>query len=334
MSNLVERKSSQQVAGFADEVFKALKSSLYPGAEDSSVCMVLEYCKAAKLDPMQKPVHIVAMDVKTNKKNHDGKFIYEKRDVVMPGIALYRIQASRSGQYVGKSTPVYGPNITKKFGTLEITFPEWCEVTVKKMVGKVIAEFTAKELWLENYANKDRYTNAPNSMWAKRTYAQLAKCAEAQALRMGFPDHVTSQPTAEEMEGKTLDYSNEDYEVIEDKNALFEKKLSEAASKRTDSKPALPIDNDIDGTESPITAPISPDFDSVMARLNRAITIAELSDAANMANKLTKPNEKAAALKCFKENKALLEKPPTVAKELEDAKQAAEEFFGKDDPYL
>lgn len=38
-------------------------------------------------------------------------------------------------------------------------------------------------------------------MWAKRPYGQLAKCAEAQALRKAFPE-VGSMPTAEEMAGK------------------------------------------------------------------------------------------------------------------------------------
>jgi hypothetical protein len=65
-------------------------------------------------------------------------------------------------------------------------------------------DFTAVEYWMENYATAGRESEAPNAMWQKRAYGQLAKCAEAQALRMAFPEATGGEPTAEEMEGKTF----------------------------------------------------------------------------------------------------------------------------------
>lgn len=178
-----------------DALVEVLSGSLYPGAAHNSVVMVLAYCKAAQLDPMLKPVHIVP--------------IYQKGrgmvDTVMPGIGLYRIQAARTGQYAGISDPEYGPPITAKLGGVDVTYPEWCRVTVKRQMSNgLVAEFTANERWLENYATASKDTAAPNSMWKRRAYAQLAKCAEAQALRKAFPE-VGSVPTADEMEGKTFD---------------------------------------------------------------------------------------------------------------------------------
>lgn len=53
-------------------------------------------------------------------------------------------------------------------------------------------------------------------MWQKRPYGQIAKCAEAQALRKAFPE-VGSAPTADEMEGKQFgDDQAIDGEVIRD----------------------------------------------------------------------------------------------------------------------
>lgn len=187
------------------ELCAVLQNSIYPGAKLESVKLVIGYCRAGQLDPLQKPVHIVPMDVPTGKKDSDGWDIKEKRDVVMPGVGLYRIQAARTGDFAGMTEPEFGEDVTEKLGDTEITYPKSCKVTVRRLVRGQIVEFTAKELWKENYATKGRNKKDPNAMWMKRPYAQLAKCAEAQALRKGFPEFVGSAATAEEMEGKPLD---------------------------------------------------------------------------------------------------------------------------------
>lgn len=180
------------------DLIRVLTNSLYPGAKPESVQLVLGYCSASGLDPMQKPVHIVPMW----DKNSGGM-----RDVVMPGIGLYRTQASRTGQYAGTSDPEFGPDTTETIGGVSITFPLWCKVTIYRMIAPgSIAPFPAIARWKENYAVKGgkEKSIAPNSMWERRPYAQLEKCAEALALRKAFPE-IGSQPTAEEMEGKAID---------------------------------------------------------------------------------------------------------------------------------
>ena len=186
--------------------------------------MVLDYCKAAKLDPMQKPVHIVPMSVKNALT---GK--YEYKDVVMAGVGLYRIQAARSNQYAGVSEPEFGEDVTCNLGGVEITYPKWCKVTVKKLVNNTIVEFTAKEYWLENYAAK-KDTSTPNTMWQKRPYGQLAKCAEAQALRKAFPEIVSQHPTAEEMEGKPFNELEMEVKNITPKSQSISSKLDSVLS--------------------------------------------------------------------------------------------------------
>lgn len=129
------------------------------------------------------------------------------RDVIMPGVGLYRTQAARTGQFAGMSEPEFGPEIVRNIGGQEISYPEWAKVTVKRALpGGFVAEFTAVEFWMENYAVKGgkEKSIAPNAMWTKRPRGQIAKCASAQALRIAFPE-LGAQATAEEMEGKAYD---------------------------------------------------------------------------------------------------------------------------------
>ena len=177
------------------ELCKVLQTSLYPGANLDSIKMVLGYCKAAGLDPMQKPVHIVPM--------WDSK-AKQMRDVIMPGVGLYRTQAARSQQLAGITEPEFGPDVTHELSGVTITVPDWCRVTVKRIVDGAERSFTAREFWIENYATAGKDTSAPNTMWKKRPRGQLAKCAQAQALRMAFPEMTGAQPTADEMEGQAM----------------------------------------------------------------------------------------------------------------------------------
>jgi phage recombination protein Bet len=253
------------VASDNDAIRTALKSSLYPGASNESVDLVIAYCRAAGLDPMAKPVHIVPMKVNSGKKDNRGYDVKEMRDVVMPGIGLYRINAARTGEYAGMSEPEFGPTKTlsykreiwvdgegdrrqKKFVDATLEYPEWCRVTVKRVLGDRVVEFTAIEYWLENYATKGD-SSAPNAMWEKRPRGQLAKCTEAQALRKGFPEAVGSQPTAEEMEGKTDAIEGEYSEVAREPSTPMPASKSgktdaapakETASAAADAKPAPP----------------------------------------------------------------------------------------------
>lgn len=219
------------------ELIQVMKSSLYPGASDESVALVLSYCRATGLDPMKKPVHIVPMwDKKLGKM----------RDVIMPGIGSYRTDAARSGQMAGISEPEFGPIMEQTIGGVQIKYPEWCRVTAKRRLATgEIANFTASERWLENYAEAGgpERSIAPNRMWSKRPYGQLAKCAQAQALRMAFPETIGAQPTAEEMEGKAIEGT---YEIANDqpaKQPASERRVTEALPDYPDEKfqASLPV---------------------------------------------------------------------------------------------
>lgn len=217
MSNLAVAPAggSSALALTDDEILSVLESSLYPGAKLASIKMVLAWCRAAGKDPLKRPVHIVPMRVK---RAGGGRDDYEWRDVVMPGIADYRIDAARTGQHAGNGEAVFGPTIAEKLGGVDVEYPEWCEFTVYRVVAGEARPFSSgKVRWRETYATARNDSAAPNAMWRKRPFGQLEKCAEALALRRAFPE-VGANPTAEEMEGRTIDADGVDV-IVPDADA-------------------------------------------------------------------------------------------------------------------
>lgn len=212
------------------ELIKVLETSMYPGASQESIKLVIGYCRAQGLDPMQKPVHIVPMQVKQKKRDRQGNELnateYVWRDVVMPGIGLYRTNASRTGEYAGIAAAEFGPDVTEEFGgedkmewdeqahkklpkgkwdRVSVTYPKWCEVVVERIVQGQPRRFSSgKVFWKEAYSTASKDTTLPNAIWKKRGYGQVEKCAEALALRRAFPE-LGAAATAEEMEGKTIE---------------------------------------------------------------------------------------------------------------------------------
>lgn len=193
MNNVTTTQSRD--VGVTSAQWNTLKNSLYPGANDQSINLVLDYCRSRGLDPMKKPCHIVPMSVKDAQT---GKFTY--RDVVMPGIYELRTTAMRTGEYLGHSKPEYGDTIDCG-GT---SAPEWCEMTIYRWNARAQekTEFPVRVMFLEAVALKD---GKPNQRWAKAPIQMLTKCTEAAGLREAFPDELGGEMAAEEMEGQHYD---------------------------------------------------------------------------------------------------------------------------------
>ena len=173
-------------------VWLTLQKSIFPGANPDSIFLAILYCKSRNLDVLKKPCHIVPMNVKDAKTGN-----YSWRDVIMPGIYEYRITASRSGVYAGQNEPKFGPMIPFTCNGVEHEVPEYCTVTVHKIVQGMKVSFYHTEYFEEICGTKG--DGSLNSMWKKRKRGQLAKCAEAGALRKAFPEELGGTMTAEEI---------------------------------------------------------------------------------------------------------------------------------------
>lgn len=170
--------------------WKALCEIIHPNAESTeSVILALAYCKARKLDPFKRLIHIVP--------------IWDKKkrayvDTIWPGIGEMRTTAHRTKSYAGRDQTEFGPDQkgswkkegkNDQFTQIDITYPEWARITVYRMLGTERCAFPGPTVyWLEDVSLMKG--NIPNPMWQKRPRGQLEKVAEAAALRQAFPEEV------------------------------------------------------------------------------------------------------------------------------------------------
>jgi len=172
--------------GVDKAAWKALCEAVFPAAQQTeSVILALSYCRARNLDPFKKNVHIVPVWDK------DKRCLV---DTVWPGIGELRTTAFRTSQYAGRDKTEFGPDITQQWkdgngNLIELTFPEWAQVTVYRMKDGQRIPFAGPQVyWMETYS--EQKGGLPNSMWRKRPRGQLDKCAEAAALRAAFPEEL------------------------------------------------------------------------------------------------------------------------------------------------
>lgn len=196
--------------GFDGAQWRTFVEAVWPGAKTvEGVLMALDYCKARRLDPFKRPVHIVPIYDKSKRREVES---------VWPGINEVRTTASRTGLLAGWDPTKFGPS--KKFGWTdgegedrapiqrELEHPEWAQVTVYRLdaTGTPRAYPGPVIRWREYYATAGFNTIAPNAMWRRKTWFMLEKCAQAAALRAAFPEELGNDYTAEEMAGQIIDH--------------------------------------------------------------------------------------------------------------------------------
>jgi len=109
----------------------------------------------------------------------------------------FRAIAEESGMYAGNDDPKFEGEqevFIDEGKKQKIVVPVKATVTVYKMVVGQKCPFTATARWSEYYPGVKI-----GFQWHKRPYLMLGKCAEALALRKGFPKLLSGMYTEEEM---------------------------------------------------------------------------------------------------------------------------------------
>lgn len=196
--------------GYDRAAWRALCEAVFPSAKTAgSIVLALAYCKARKLDPFKRVVHIVPMWNST---------LNREVETVWPGIAEHRTTASRTGDYAGNDAAEFGPTVRQSFkaekttsaGKLikaelkDLDFPEWCQMTLYRMVQGHRVSFVGPRVYFREYFGYRKGLPVPNERWTRAPAQMLEKCAEAAALRRAYPEEM-SEPVAEEMDGRTIE---------------------------------------------------------------------------------------------------------------------------------
>lgn len=195
---------------FTEEELKAIRKEYAAGATDEQFSNFIRECRTRNLIP-GRHVYFQTRTAKEYDKQA-GAYVYVTRAISLTSIDAFRLIAQRTGQYKGQQPPVFiyldndgGPTVESKVplpasGSTEAPRQPWAVRVGIYREGfleplTVTARFTA---YAVTYEDKQGRTKL-NSMWSKRGPEQLAKCAEALALRQAFPEDLGGLYIAEEI---------------------------------------------------------------------------------------------------------------------------------------
>ena len=189
----------EQLAAFewTPDKTQLLKDTICKGATDEELRLFAEVCKSKKLDPFSKQIYAM--------KRWDSTLRRESI-TFQTGIDGFRTVAQRTGQYAGQDEPLWcGSDGQWRDVWLDSEPPRAAKVTVFRH--GFIKPISRVALYTE-YLQTDK-EGRPNSMWRKMPANQLAKCAEALALRAAFPEELSGLYTNDEM-GQADNYSRQE----------------------------------------------------------------------------------------------------------------------------
>lgn len=180
--------SNKSLVSFTHEQVDLIRKQIAPKATPDELALFLYVARRSGLDPLTRQIYCIHRNVKERVGNRD---VWAAKMTIQTSIDGFRVVARRTGLYAGQSKPVFSYT---KDGLLESA-----EITVYQFRGDERFEAATAIAFWDEYKQVDQEGN-PTGMWRKMPRNQLAKVAEALALRKAFPQDLSGLYTEEEMQ--------------------------------------------------------------------------------------------------------------------------------------
>lgn len=191
---------SDDQSTFTPQQVDVLRHMGVEGASDGDLAVFFHVVKRTGLDPFARQIHMIGRNTKNPRTDR-----WETKYTIQTGIDGFRLIGRRAANASHETISISAPEWAHEDGSWR---PIWSSKWGHPVGARVVlhrngSPFTAVAIF-DEYKQTKR-DGGLTSMWSQRPAGQIAKCAEALAWRMAFPQDLAGVYVEEEMQQSDRD---------------------------------------------------------------------------------------------------------------------------------